>query len=337
MLFKNVIVYNCFIIILLVCFVQPTTAENIYSLINKGHLKEAANSLSKITTAASRDGNYLFYQSMLEENADEAAKKMEAALNSSVSPRFLEMIYYRLTQYYFMNDRIDKVMQLVTDYRTRWENGKYLREMIRFLIVSEQLLNNHETALKLSDRNLLLFSKGNDEQQGMVDKARVMASYKKRLGADMLLKDITRSKSGQGVPQAFYMRSLFAINKNRTDDAVFFYNLLKESYPSAIGNDALINKMMNISISKKADYRADELTGTYYSVQVGVFSNKGNAKKQANIFKAYDKKIDIKDKRVSDKKYHVVFVGRFKTYAEASLFKNQLEINHNDVYQVVAR
>ncbi|RKX22965.1 MAG: hypothetical protein DRP35_00675 [Candidatus Zixiibacteriota bacterium] len=337
MLFRNVIKYYCLILILSVCFVQSTAAENIYSLISKGHLKEAADSLSKITTAANRDGNYLFYQSMLEENADESAKKLEAALNSSVSRRFLEMIYYRLAQYYFMNDRTDKVMRLVTDYRTKWENGKYLREMIRFLIISEQLLSNYETALKLSDRNLLLFSKGDDEQQGMVDKARVMASFNKKLGADMLLKDITRSKSGRCVPQAFYMRSIFAINKSRIDDAVFFYNLLKESYPSAIGNDALINKMMNSSISEKANYGADEITGTYYSVQVGVFSKKGNAKKQKDIFEAYNKKVEIKDKRVSDKKYHAVYVGRFKTYAEASLFKNQLEINHNDVYQVVAR
>lgn len=337
MLFEKVIKFKSIILILLVCFGQSLAAENIYSLINKGHLKEAADSLSKITTAANRDGNYLFYLSMLEENADEAARKMEAAMKSSVSPRFLEVIYFRLTQYYFMKDRIGKVKRLVTDYRTRWENGKYLKEMLRFLMAAEQLSNNYETALKLSDRNLLLFSRGDDKQQGMVDKARIMSGYKKRLGADKLLKDISRRKSGRGVPQALYMRSLFAINRNKTDDAVFFYNLLKESYPSAIGNDALINKMMNISISEKADYKADELTGTYYSVQVGVFSNKGNAKKQADIFKAYDKKVDIKDKRVSDKKYHAVFVGQFKTYAEASLFKNKLEINHNDVYQVVAR
>ena len=48
-----------------------TNADNIYSLIRKGKLREAADSLSGISTASTRDGNKLFFLSLLEPDADE--------------------------------------------------------------------------------------------------------------------------------------------------------------------------------------------------------------------------------------------------------------------------
>jgi cell division septation protein DedD len=83
--------------------------------------------------------------------------------------------------------------------------------------------------------------------------------------------------------------------------------------------------------------KAETLTGTYYSVKVGVFSESANARKQADKFKDTGKKVDIETRRISGSDYRVVYVGRFDDYDEATRFKLRLEAAHNETYQVVAR
>jgi hypothetical protein len=128
-----------------------------------------------------------------------------------------------------------------------------------------------------------------------------------------------------------------AVARNRADDAIFYYNILREGYPDAVGLDELMTGLGEISARATSDSKAEKLTGTYYSIKVGVFSKRGNARRQADIFKAYDKKIDIKTRKISGKDYRVVYVGRFQNYDAAVRFKLQLEANHHEVFQVVTR
>ena len=164
-----------------------------------------------------------------------------------------------------------------------------------------------------------------------------MQGYNKPIGAHKLLRKLSREKSGPGVPQALYMLASRAIENKQTDDAVFYYNILREGYPNAVGLDALVEKMADLSTPDTDDAAAEKLTGTFYSIQVGVFSKKENAKRQAKIFSRYDQKVDIKTKTISNKKYRVVYIGRFQTYDAALKFKKMLEASHNEVFQVVAR
>lgn len=79
------------------------------------------------------------------------------------------------------------------------------------------------------------------------------------------------------------------------------------------------------------------MTGTVYSVQVGVFSVKDNAKKLAGRLKQYGEPTEISDRVISGKKYYVVYVGRFLSSEEAMVFKARLELSENEAFQVVAR
>lgn len=312
-------------------------ATDIYTLIKKGQLKEASDSLSVQSSAALRDGRLLFFQGLLEEDAGESARLMEAALGASVPARYQEEIYYRLAQYYLIKPDYAQLSRLVNEYRARWETGRYQGEMMRFSVLVDQLSGDYESALRQVDRYLLQYTTGEEAQRGEIDKARVLGAHKKSVGATKILRSLARGKSGGGVPQALYLMALDAAAKNRIDDAVFYYNLLREGYPNAIGLDHLVNRLGGMSQETSHDRRAEEITGTYYSVQVGVFSIKSNAKKHAELFKVYERKIDIKTKTISGRKYRVVYVGRFDTFEEARRFKTQLESTHGEVYQVVAR
>ena len=325
------------ITLLVLVMAAPGQADIIYSLITRGDLDAARDSLSSASTASLRDGNRLFYLSLLEPSADKSAQLMEVALNASVSAVYREEIYFRLAQYYFLRGDLKKLEQTVIDYRALWEVGKYRGEMLRISVMADEMVQAHESAVRQADRYLLEYSEGHPAQWGIIDKARVMQGYNKPIGAHKLLRKLSREKSGPGVPQALYMLAVDAVEKKQTDDAVFYYNILREGYPTAVGLDALIEKMADLSAPDTDDAAAEKLTGTFYSVQVGVFSKKENAKQQAKIFSRYDQKVDIKTKTISNKKYRVVYVGRFQTYDSALQFKRMLEVSHNEVFQIVAR
>ncbi len=326
-----------FTLFIVIAFSGAGYAENVYSLIKQGRLAEAKDSLSQRSSALNRNGDDLFFLSMLDESADKSAQLMEASLRASVSASFRQEIYFRLAHYYFIKRDFRLLKKTVDDYLSKWENGKYRSEMFRFRVYFEENKKNFNSAIKEIDRYLMEYTRDDNYQYGLIDKARIMYRYRKFVGANKLLRNLSREKSGPGVPLALYALATDAIKNKKTDDAVFFYNIHRDGFPHSIGLDATIDKLSGMTTSGDRDNRAEEYSGTFYSVQVGVFSSKSNANNFSKSFKTYNKKIDIKSKKISDKKYYVVFVGHFSTYNLAYNFKETLESKHREVFQVIAR
>ena len=322
---------------LVLSLVSSAQAETIYTLILKGRLDEARDSLSMLSSAATRDGNTLFYQSLLEPNADQAVRLMKAALNATLQSRHREEIMYRLAQYYLLRDNFGELSRLVADYQSLWETGRYTAAMRRLSVLVDELQQGHESALRQCDRFLVRYTDRDDQHWGLIDKARILAGYGKRIGAEETLRQLSRARKGVGVSPALYLLSRDAIARNRADDAIFYYSILREGYPSAVGIDYLMTGLGDMSSRTSPDNRAEKLTGTYYSIKVGVFSEPGNARRQANKFRGYDKRVEIKTRNISGRKYRVVYVGRFDDYEEAVRFRLRLEDTHQEAYQVVAR
>ncbi len=327
----------CILCLLLFVFIINGFSSDIYALIKSGRIDEASELLSEVSTASTRNGDKLFFLSLIEKDAARSAQLMEAALNASVSMSYRQEIYFKLAQYYYLNNNIKKLNYILNDYNLKWRTGKYHRQMARFSILIAEKRKAYDMSLRQVDRYLLDYTRNDEKQWGLLDKARIMKKYNKPVGAQKLLRKLSKEKSGCGVPQALYLLALKAIEKSRTDDAVFYYNLLREAYPQAIGLNAIIEEMGNLSSSSDRDSKAEKITGTYYSIQIGVFSKKGNAKNQASRFKHYDKKVEIKNKTIANVKYHVIYIGRFNSYEAAARFKQILEAEHNEVFQVVAR
>lgn len=222
------------------------------------------------------------------------------------------------------------------DYTARFEPGRHALEMRRLAIAADERAGRFQAALRQADRLSTEVSREADRQWVTVDRGRILAAFGKNIGAMKMLRRLSRAKSGEGVPQALYLLAMHAARGGKVDDAVFYYNVLREAYPAAVGLDALIDSLGTLDV-RSDDDSAERVTGTFYSVKVGVFSKRGNARRQAEIFRAYDRPVDIKRRTISGKRYYVVYVGRFTDWDEAVAFKTQLEATHGDVYQVVAR
>ena len=323
--------------VILFTLIVGAAAESVHTLILKGRVDEARDSLSQLASASIRDGNTLFYRSLLETDGARSVRLMEAALEASVHGRYREEIVYRLAQYYFLEKDYPRLSRLLAEYRSRWEQGKYQPAIARLSVLVDELNREYESSVRQCDRYLVDHSSGEAQQWGLVDKARVMEQHGKRIAANEVLRRLSRSKEGVGIPLSLYLLGRDAIAQDHADDAIFYYNILREGYPVAVGLDELLVGLGDMSDRSSVDNRAEEVTGTYYSVKVGVFSQSSNARRQADKFKGYDHKVETKTRKISGRQYRVVYVGRFQNYQEAVRFKLQLEATHNEAFQVVAR
>ena len=323
--------------VLALTLVGPARSESVYSLIQRGRLDEARDSLSREASAGVRDGNVLYCQALLQADGAEAARLMEAALDAPIRSQYLEEITYRLAQYYYLRGNYSKLAEMITDYMSGWENGSYRPQMIRLSALSDERNKEYDAALKQCDRFLVENKSSAYQQWGLIDKARILEANGKTIGAVETAKTLSRGRKGPGTPQALYLLGMQAVAKARADDAILYYNLLHEAYPSAIGLDQLTAGLGDMPEPPAADNRAERATDTYYSVKVGVFSEIENARRQADRFKSPGVKVDVEAKKISGKNYQVVYVGHFQDYEEAVRFKLQLEASNNETFQVVAR
>ena len=312
-------------------------ATNLYKLIQEGRLAEVSDSLSRMATAATRDGDLIFFQSLIETDADRSAELMQTALKSTLTHSYRQQVYFRLANYYLLKRDYSGLSRVVNEYRAAYERGAYEQEMMRLSILVDELQGNLEPAQRQADLYAVRFSKGVEDQWGRIDRARIMRANNKKIGATRLLRKLSREKSGVGVPQSLYLLAKDAIKSRRTEDAVFYFNLLKEAYPAAIGLEALSDQLGMLSDGYQTDNTAELITGTYYTIQVGVFSKKSNANNQSDLFKGMGYKVTIGAKDIKNKKYYAVYVSRFSDYEKAVTFKKHLEASQSEVYQVVTR
>ena len=325
------------LLISLAWFPSPARPDTVYDLIKAGRIDEAQDSLSGQTRASVRDANTLFCQGLLEPDADQSVRLMQAALDGNPSAQFQEEMMYRLAQFYLMRRDYRKLSEIIAEYKSRWENGRFRGEIQRLSVLADELDKEYESALRQCDRYLMDNSSGDQQHWGLVDKVRILNAHGKEIGASEILRQLSRAKKGAGVPQSLYLLGMQAVARNNADDAIFYYNMLREAYPAAVGLDQLQAGLGELTLRKSSSNKAEKLTGTFYSVKVGVFSESANARKQADKFKGPGRKVDIETRKISGREYRVVYVGRFDDYDEATRFKLQLEAAHHETYQVVAR
>ena len=127
-------------VLLLVTPAVGSAATDIYKLIVEGDLRQAADSLSSVSTASTRNGDLLFYAGLLETDGDKTIKFMQAALQASVSPLHREQIYLRMAQYYHINRDLDNLgrFYFLNQRRRSASFGRLLQEIMPIQSLASQ-------------------------------------------------------------------------------------------------------------------------------------------------------------------------------------------------------
>lgn len=319
-----------------IVFSSSVLASPIDDMIKKGRIEEARQEIERLSTASLRDGNLLHFQALIEIDGESSLKFLEAAVGAELSPEFLEENSFMMVLYFLSDGDYKKLERTTSAYLQWWESGRYRPDMLRLKAFAYQSQGEREPANRLLG-NLINENEGTAIGAiGLLDRAVTLYDKEKYIQAQNICRRLANGRFENVIAPALYMLSYYAIEQNRIDDAILYYNLLKEGYPHAIGLDDLVDKFTGIDRRDK-NQTAEEITGAYYSIQVGVFSIKNNARKISKAMKKYGKKVELKEKKISDKAYFVVYVGRFKSTDAAIAFKTILEQSENEAFRVVAR
>jgi len=312
-------------------------AEDIAALISQGKLDDAREALEKLKGDSAETGNALYFRSQLESDAAKSASLLEKSLKRNPDDRYRGEIVFRLAQYYVVTGNYSSAASVI-DAQSLTPSSAHSDDLARLRILASEESRSLSTARKQLDELQKAMTSGDGARWWLVDQARLSAEEGKSKSAANALSALAKQRSGPGLPQAMYLLCLKAIDGGRADDAARWYNLLRETYPTAVGLDALVDKLGGMpSTDSKPDTRAEAATGTFYSVKVRVFSSSDNASAQVDKFRGTKAKIEVVGKNIGGKKYSVVYIGRYRSYDDADKARQDLEAKTGEQYQVVAR
>ncbi len=316
--------------------------DDIHQLIERGKWREASDRLADLGDIRS-NGSALFLQGMLERRADRAANYFETALERRVAVKYQEEIYFRLAQYYLQKNALNKVADLTTEYRARWEKGKYRAEMARMRNLSQELTGDRSTAFDLTERYLKTFSKGDASHWGKIDHARILMGGRGDRNGLEEFAELGAGRSDIAVPQSQFILGMYFSERGDLETAARYYALLREEYPNAVGLDLLsrnLGEHARLGSSKSGRSSSQENPTThvaYYAIQVGAFSTEKIAREQIERLRRERLPTAIEKREVEGRTLWVVLLGNYQDPREANKVKEKLEKQYGESYEVVPR
>jgi len=307
-------------------------APDIYNLINRGQLREAEQKLQNLPTAAGRDGNHLFLTALLERDARQAAELLKAALASNLDDRYRNDAERRLVC-------IEEAVGMTANSKRQAYDllMRTVGEPRAALLAT--LAANTDPSTQEHKRYLYTLIEEHDNayfaQYGRL--ARAYQEY--RAGhyesAVTLCRQINGAKNDDLSAAALVLISRIALERGEETRALLNYNIIREKYPYAIGEDFLLGALKRISSEQSGEESREVIEGISYSIQIGVYSVKDNAESMKDRIEKYGLKGRLVRRSISGNTYHVVLAGMFKTMEEAENMRRRLESGEGEVFKVV--
>jgi hypothetical protein len=313
-----------------------SSSADLIESIRIGELDAAKREAASFYAVNNQDGKALFAKALLEADGKASLEFLTAAVRTGLPSNLKQEILCRTVLYYLAGSNYTELAKTADIYLQEWPNGEYRPEMSRLAALSAQKNNEGQKAEKT---RTVLIKENPDNCASLaarLDWAANLFNQKKYVEGRKIGRRVSESKCDEAVVPALYMLTINSLEQKNIDDAIFAYNLLKDGYSGAIGLEELEDRFSKVEKSEE-DQSAEKITGTIYSVQVGVFSKKDNALRAKENMTKHNQPVDVKEKIISGKTYFVVYVGRFQSSESAIRLKNALEISESESYQVVAR
>ena len=209
--------------------------------------------------------------------------------------------------------------------------------MDRIAVLTLEQGGDAVSGLQAVEQTLKDNPQGETAQWSLVDKARLIGEGSNTGSLTKMLKKMSQDRSAPGASIALELLVKSALANKQFSGAVQAFGVLKEQFPHAVGLAALADQMTEIPEDEVKDVQAEKITGTYYAVKVGVFSEKSNADKQVERCRQPGQPFSIDSKEIGGRTYFIVYIGRYRSFAEADAVKAKLEDQFSESYQVIAR
>ncbi len=326
------------VLVILVCgltgiAVAGEQVDKIYDLLQDGKISRARGEFKELPQLAARDGNRLYISALLEPSGDRARDLLDAAVRSDLDGKYEEEAHFRMLQLAEAAGDTATVLSVGAAFLNRWEMSRYRERILAMLAAHEPDGSAHQ------ERFLrLLREETPNSYYGRVARLTVaVAAMRSReyRDAEELSRKLIDSGEDNIIPAGLVLLGRVALARDNTERALLNYNILREKYQHAIGQEELLRELKRVSDRRSGEESTEVHEGIAYAIQVGVFAYKENAKQMAEQVEGYGYKTRISKRSISGNTYHVVLAGRFSTLKEARLAKEKLEMGEHEVFKVV--
>lgn len=311
--------------------------REIRTLIENGSPAEASRKLSELSSASSRTADELIVRARLEPKGSSAAEFLTAALAGEEHPREREKIYLNLARYYQALGSRSRLSALLKRHDREFVRSEFRDEFIRLHVFLAEREGDFERAKSICRKALKSSSDADMREWARLALARFELRQKssQKRGRNHAFR-VSSSSASPMAPVALYVLAENDASGGDYDQAALDFNILREAYPHAIGAFDLIERISDID-TQPGEGEAERLIGSFYSIQVGVFTVKDNAQRQKKQFESYGEPVEITRKTISGKRYYAVYVGRFRSADAAAAFKRTLERSEKDLFNIALR
>lgn len=307
--------------------------DRIYRDFSAGNVSRAQTDFRQLPQVTIRDGNRLFLSALFESDGRRAFDQLAAALRSDLDGKYEEEARFRMIQLAQARGDTAYVLSAGTNFLGRWEMSRFREQLLAGMAAY-----SHESG---SDRkrylDLLIDGFPGSYYGQFARLTEAVGAYDRGhyKTATTLCRRINNAADDNLAPASLILLSRIALKQGESERALLNYNILREQYHYAIGQDELLTALKIVSDEKSGRESTEVFEGITYSVQVGVFGEKKNAENMSDRIKAYGYGAWIKKRKISDNQYYVVLAGRFDTMKEAQTARQKLELGENEVFKVV--
>jgi len=329
---RGIIIFAAFLL-LAGTALADSQVDRIYDNIKDGKISEADRSVGELPQSAARDGNRLFVSALLDRSGDRARDLFNAAVRSDLDGKYEEEAHYRMLQLAEAAGDTATVLSVGEAFLNRWEMSRYREPILAMLAAHEPNGSSRQ------ERYLRLLREGSPNSYygrfAVLTDAASAIRADKYTTAETKLRTIIDSNDDNIIPAGLIYLAKVAIAKGNTERALLNYNILREKYPHAVGQDDVLQDLKQVSDRRSGEESTEIFEGVIYAVQVGVFAEKDNARRMSERVDGYGYKSRITRRSISGNTYYVVLAGRFSTQKQAQTAKEKLELGEHDVFKVV--
>jgi hypothetical protein len=307
--------------------------DRIYESVKNGKISEADRAFQQLPQSAARDGNRLFVNALLERSGDRARDLLGAAVRSDLDGKYQEEAHFRMLQLAEASGDTATVLSVGEAFLHRWEMSRYREQILAMMAAHEP------DGSEQQERYLRLLSEGSPDSYygrfALLTKAAASLRAGKNQTAEKLCYTIIDSGDDDIVPAGLIFLAKASLARGNTERALLNYNILREKYPDAVGQDEVLQELKQVSDRRTGEESKEIFEGVFYAVQVGVFAVKDNAERMSKRVEGYGYKARITRRSISGNAYYIVLAGRFSTQKEAQVAKEKLEMGEHEVFKVV--
>lgn len=341
-----------FIAFLFFALSMTAEAASIDDLIAQGRLGEAYSALESAFGKAPESSGYFLLSGLTSENGESSVSDLKDFINRGEgSPFTIDWARMHLGKYYLSQGLLGtarKMFEEVPDNSPFAVESAYLAGRCCLYSadfeLAEKIFSDATKRFNPAKNKNLTNYQAEYYYWSVFGLGEAKSALGQNSAAEKLYKQLLDPQFESDIePLALLGLAKTARQAKKPDQANQYMDLYREQYGQAPIGEAHANSRITATqkgpgnTPSNPDERMDKIMGNKYYIQIGAFSKKANADKEAAVYKKNGYKVLVESYDKQGQKFYRVLLGSYGSKSQADYIKSKLEKAAGEKYSLLVR